>query len=514
MNVEINQGVLAGGEADGVHFFKGIPYAAPISGERRWLPPQPAETWSGVRDATRAGNICPQEAPPNKWLAGRAGRAFIETLWEDEIASDDCLNLNVWTPSLDPEAKLPVMYWIHGGSFVTGSGSLSIYDGSNLAKKEVVVVSINYRLGLMGAFVAPGMFDDEFCGSNRGFRDQVAGLQWVHENIRQFGGDPDNITIFGESAGGQSVATLVASPVANQLFKKAIAQSGTPEIGAPLSDHRIFAEDLTEALKIKPGDRDAFVQMSAQDTIDALKVARRLIAKASDERYGELKYNGNFSVYGDDFMPLSILDALEQGTADHIDFMIGTVREDGRLFPLVMPGPEILASWMCMPLFKGLIRPRNEHKKVFEAYKNVMEGASNSYIRGQIMTDSLFRRGSVRAAEVHAQSKPGHTFLYQFNWSSPLYNGAIGAMHGIDVPFANQNLEAFQPILGELEPLRSFADTVSDAWVGFAKTGVPSASRMPEWLPFDAQDRATMVFDTTIELQYDVDRAVREIWNG
>ncbi len=515
MTVNVTGGAVAGTQVDGIHTFKGIPYAAPITGENRWLPPQPPVAWDGVRDASKAGNICTQEPPPNKWLAGRAGRAFIETLWGDESTGDDCLNLNVWTSTLDPDAKLPVMFWIHGGAFTTGSGSLSIYDGRNLARKDVVVVSINYRLALMGSFVAPDMFDDDFCGANRGFRDQVAGLQWVQENIRQFGGDPDNVTIFGESAGGQSVAVLLASPLAQGLFKRAIAQSGTPELGAPMSDHQHYAADLLEALNIRPGDRDAISKLTGADTVKAIKVARKLMAKGTADRYGKLLQYGNIGcIYGDDFLPDSILDSLGKGVGSDVDLMIGTVREDGRLFPLVMPGPEVFGAWLCMKYFPGLMKPAYQPDVVFENYTKVMPDASKTYIRGQIMTDSMFRRGTVKAAETHSAVSPGRTYLYQFNWSSPVYNGAIGAMHSIDVPFANQNLEVFRPILGDIEPLREMADTISDAWVNFARDGKPLADGMPEWMPFNQQDRATMIFDNNIELQFDVDRAIREIWDG
>ena len=513
--VTVSRGVLAGSEADGIYAFKGIPYAAPVSGENRWLPPVEPEPWHGVRDAARFGNICTQEPPPNKWLAGKAGRLFIETLWETEAAGDDCLNLNVWTPSLDPDAKLPVMFWIHGGAFTTGSGSLPAYDGTNLAKKQVVVVSINYRLGLMGSFVAPGMFDDEFCGANRGFLDQAAALRWVQENIRGFGGDPDNVTVFGESAGGQSVAVLLASPATKGLFKRAVAQSGTPELGSPVSDHERFAVDLQKAMGIEPGDRAGLSRLSAKDTVDAMRAARKLLARGAADRYGALLANGNLGcTYGDDFMPLSILDSLQQGGGRDVDLMIGTVLEDGRLFPLVIPGPESLASWLCMRYFKRLMIPANEPDLVFERYRSAMPGASKPAIRGQVLTDCIFRRGTVRAAELHAGANPGHTYLYQFNWYSPVLGGAIGAMHAIEVPFVNRNLEAFAPLLGDLEPLRELADTVSDTWVNFAKHGKPSASNMPEWQPFDAAQRATMVFDTSVELRYDVDRALRDVWYG
>lgn len=509
--VKVSHGALAGSESGDIHSFKGIPYAAEISGEGRWLPPRQPEPWTGVRDATRFGNICTQEPPPNKWLAGRAGKVFMETLWQTEPDGDDCLNLNVWTPSLDAAAKLPVMFWIHGGAFTTGSGSLRIYDGTHLARKDVVVVSINYRLGLMGSFVAPGMFDDDFCGPNRGFHDQLAALRWVQENIRCFGGDPGNVTIFGESAGGQSIAVLLSSPATRGLFRRAIAQSGTPELGVLVSEHEHFAVDLLKEMGIEPGDRAAMGRLTAKDTVDGMKRARKLVASGTEERYGQLKTYGNIGcIYGDEFLPMSILDSLEKGVGGDVDLMIGTVAEDGRLFPLVMPGPEAFNAWLCMKYFKGLMKPPGEPELVFERYRRAMPRASKTAVRGQIMTDAMFRRGTVKAAERHT----GRTYLYQFDWSSPVLGGAVGAMHGLDVPFVNQNLEAFQPLLGDVDSLRAMADTISDAWVGFARSGSPSASGMPEWQPFDVDQRATMVFDATIELKYDVDRAIRDVWDG
>lgn len=510
--VTIAHGALRGSEADGVHSFKGIPFAAPISGENRWLPPKQPKPWSGVRDATRFGSVCPQEASPERWFTRAAGKKFMKVIDVPGTHGDDCLNLNVWTKTVDPDAKLPVMVWIHGGAFTTGAGSLPIYDGTNLAKKDVVVVSIHYRLAMMGSFVAPGMFDDDFCGPNRGFEDQLAGLRWVQDNIKTFGGDPDNVTIFGESAGGQSIAVLVASPASKGLFKRAIAQSGTPDFCAPVADHTDFAPDFLNAIGIKPGDRDALSAMTGEDTVKAMRIGRKLLArKDAAEKYGALVVHSNLGcVHGTEFMPVHILESLNQGVANDIDLMIGSVKEDGRLFPLMIPGPEAFGAWVCVKMFKHLIYPEMGQKQAFQLYKKAMPGASNTDVRNQMMTDCVFRGGTVRAAENHADQAPGKTYLYQFNWSSPV--PGIGAMHGTDIAFAHNNLDAFAGIMGDIEPLRDMADTISDVWVNFAKTGKPTG-KIPEWQPFDREGRATMVFDTKIELQHDVDRQIRDIWN-
>ncbi len=512
--VTIAQGVLAGREQDGIHNFKNIPYAAPIAGENRWLPPQAPESWTGTRDATRIGNACPQTSSAPIRLSGRAAQKFMRAIEMTGPQGDDCLNLNVWTPAPDPDAKLPVMVWIHGGAFVTGAGSMPLYDGTNLAKKNVVMVSINYRLGAMGSFTAPGQFDDEFCCPNRGFEDQLAALRWVQQNIKQFGGDPDNVTIFGESAGGQSIAVLVASPKSKGLFRRAIAQSGTPEFGTSIDHHKNYATDLLQAMDIKPGDRAALSALSAQDTLRMMAIGRKMLRlqKGAKDRYGDLATYGSLGcAHGTDLMPVPVLDALGQGAGKDIDLMIGTVKEDGRLFPLVIPGPEPVAARLCMRMMKGMMVPQDRPRQVFANYKRAMPGVSNTAIRGQILTDCLFRRGSVRAAEHHANHAPGRTYLYQFDWTSPV--PGIGAMHGLDMPFVMQNLETCAEILGDLDPLHALADTVSDAWVSFAKTGKPTAT-MPDWPAFDADKRATMIFDSQISLQHDVDRPIRDIWYG
>ncbi len=513
--VEVADGKLKGSESDGVHSFKGIPFAAAVAGVNRWLPPRPPRSWSGERDATRFGRTCVQQKPPNKWLTNRSGRRFIEFIHEDEPAGDDCLNLNVWTPTLDTGAKLPVMVWIHGGAFLSGSGSMTPYDGTRLAQKEVVVVSVNYRLGLMGFFSAPGLFGGDFCVPNRGFMDQVASLRWVQENISAFGGAADNVTIFGESAGGQSVAVLLASPASRGLFRRAIVQSGMPELGVPLSHYERFAGDLLNAMGIESGDRTALSKLSARQTIDAVRKANRLLAQGSGKQYGKIRVYGFYGgVYETEFLPHSVLESIGKGAAGDIDLMIGTMRQDGRLFSLVFPGPEGFSGWLCMRLFKGMLEPRNDIKGVMDRYQQVMPGASKNAVREQIITDSVFRRGSVRAAEAHAASNPGRTFLYQFNWASPLFNGGLGAMHALDIPFVMRNLEPFASILGDVEPLKALSEAVSDAWVTFARTGTPSSPDLPEWQPFDTAKRATMVFNTESEIQYDVDSAMRKLWKN
>lgn len=516
--VTVHEGTLIGREIAGIHSFKGIPYADTISGENRWLPPQPPKAWEGQRDATKFGNICPQLKFPTWWLS-RAGRLYLNFAMgidANELQGDDCLNLNVWTPSLDPQAKLPVMYWIHGGGFIFGSGSMSLYDGTKLAQKGVVVVTINYRLGFMGCFSAPHLFEGDFCAPNRGILDQIEGLRWVNENIERFGGDPGNITIFGNSAGGSSVSALMATPLSHGLFHRAILQSGAPDLGVPLSEYQLFAADFLKEIGIEKGDQASFAKFTAKDTIRLSKIANKLISHDSEKKYGhELRKMKVFTpnIFGTDSLPMSNIESVEKGQAKGIDLMIGSVLDEGRQFTLIAPGPPSLASWLSLHLYKAFLNPDDDLKQVMQRYKNNMPDLTNHTIREQILNDVIICRGTVRFAEAHSVSDPGRTFYYRFDWTSPAMNGRFGAVHGIEIPFITQNLDSASFLLGKIdESLRELSNTVSDAWVTFAKTGTPSAPNLPEWEAFNTEERACMVLNTQSEMRYDIEGSRKEIW--
>lgn len=514
--VTIEQGTLQGFEHDGVHGFKGIPYAAPISGENRWRPPQPPEHWSDVRDATQAGVVCQQpilKLPT--WLFGRAAGLLDPLINPAKTLpmGDDCLNLNVWTPAPDPEAKLPVMFWIHGGGSTQGSGSMPMYDGAALAKKGVVVVNINYRLGLAGFLSAPDYFDGDFGTPNRGFLDMIAALRWVQQNISQFGGDPDQVTIFGESAGGVAISVLLASPASKGLFHRAIMMSGVPECGASLSQHQALAGELFEKVGIKRGDAEALSRVPPEQLVEWCGTFDQL-GRRSPEKYGGLgrRLGSAPNALETEFQPVPILDAIASGQASHVDLMLGTTLNESRMFSFIMPGPVRLASRLFLKAIGSCTGPNMSAKDFIREYRRLMPEASRHLIREQVITDALFRRGTVRAAEAHAQTNPGRTFLYQFEWPSPAMNGAMGAMHGVELPLVFQTMGEHPELFGDLEAARGISEQMSDAWVNFAKNGTPSASGLPRWEAFESEKRASMVLNTRSEILYDTDREKVKIW--
>ena len=506
----VEQGMLQGVEREGVYTYKNIPYAASISGENRWRPPQPPARWTGVRDASEAGSICAQpDISVPAWLCGRAGAALTSKISLTGPFGDDCLNLNVWTPSPDPDAKLPVMFWIHGGGFMQGSGTIPLYDGAELAKKGVVVVTINYRLGLAGVLAAPDYFDGDFATPNRGFLDQVKALHWVKQNIRQFGGDPDKITIFGESAGGLGVSVLLASPATKGLFQRAILMSGAPESGASLADHQMLAADFLKKVGIKKGDAAALSQVFPQQLVKWYDIADK-IARGAGGQYGNLSkgLGGAPNALQTDFQPVPILDALANGQAKDIDLMLGTTKDEARFFSLILPGPVRLSSRLCLKWLGSFAGPNKSAKQLVKEYSMLMPEASRHLIREQVITDIVFRRGTVRAACAHARTNPGRTFLYQLEWPSP----ALDAFHGVELGMVFQTLEEFEELYGDIEDVRRFSSQVSDAWVNFAKYGTPSAPGLPVWEAFEEEKRASMVLNTRSEIQYSTDREKENVW--
>jgi carboxylesterase type B len=511
--VSIKQGQLEGSAAAGIHAFKGIPFAASTAGLNRWRPPQPAPGWEGVRPATRFGATCAQGGMPARALMGKAGRQYLDLILPDEPRGDDCLNLNVFTPSVDPDARLPVMYWIHGGALLYGSGSQAIYDGTPLARKGVVVVTVNYRLGLIGFLAGDSHFEGDVCAGNRGFMDQVAGLEWVQENIRAFGGDPSNVTIFGESAGGTSVAVLLASPRSEGLFQRAILQSGGDRQSQATEDHQNYAAAVLDALGVARGDADALARVPVESLLGNL--ANKVFRKSRDQ-LGEMGKTGSAitGTHGTDFMPHAVVDALANGSASDVDLMIGTNKDEGRLFSLILPGPRWLASRSFSRLTGSIIGDRAAQKEVLRRYRAALPGESGTRVHEQLTTDLTFRRGCTRIAEAHAQKRPGHTFMYEFHWESPVLNGAFGAVHALEIPFAFDNLERAPELVGSKEGAQPLADSMSDAWVSFARDGTPAARELPDWPAFDAGERATMVFDRECRLEKDPGAEIRAIWES
>jgi para-nitrobenzyl esterase len=491
--VETTTGSVQGREKDGILDFRGIPYAAPPVGELRFRPPQPAEPWAGVRDATQFGPMAPQNQGAMEALFNAPPQAMDE----------DCLTLNIWTPACD-DGKRPVMVWIHGGAFLFGTGATPWYHGDPFARDDVVLVTINYRLGAFGFLHVDGQ-------GNNGILDQVAALEWVRDNIAAFGGDPGNVTAFGESAGAMSVGTLLGLPAAKGLFVKAIPESGAAHAARTAEE----AEELADAFLVElgiekgPGAVDRLRDLPMQTLLEAQ-------AKLVEREMGAGGRGIPFAPVVDGVvLPEPPIDAIGKGQAAGVQVLIGTTREEWKLFTMMDPGIAKLDDDGAARRLTGMVRDSSGAPSVIAHYRTTRPDASASDLWSAVGTDVIFRIPAIRLAE--AQSALGNdVYMYRFDYRTPVFGGVLGACHALEIPFVFESLDAgAEMFVGPLnEQMRTLAQRMHTSWVTFARTGRPVAEGLPEWPRYTSDRRATMLFDFEPEVVEDPDGADREVWAG
>ncbi|PLR86431.1 carboxylesterase/lipase family protein [Bacillus sp. V33-4] len=491
--VKTRHGEVRGIVADGVFTFKGIPYAAPPFGPNRFLPPQSVEPWNGVRDAITYGPEAPQLRPDPQ---------AAELAPDPAVPGEDCLNLNIWSPELGT-AGLPVMMWIPGGMFEVGSGAS--YNGSHFARDGIVCVTINYRVGVDGfLYLGDG-------NANLGLLDQVAALEWVRDNIAAFGGDPGNVTIFGESAGAMSVGTLLSMPRADGLFRRAIAQSGAAHQVISAATAQRVGRYLAEKLGVE-ATREAITEVPINRLLAAqAELKANLLAHPDPERWGFEVVASTLPwqpVVDGKIIPARPIDRIVAGAGAGVDILVGTNTDEWRLF-LVASGAindvthEALAAAVAaygLPV-----------EATLAVYSAAHPGASPGDLLAAIQTDWWCRIPAIRLADAHAK-RTSATYMYEFAWRSPQLNGLLGACHALEIAFVFDTLDkGFKPMVGPLlgdNPPQQLADNMHAAWVEFATNGDCG------WPNYDLNRRATMRFDTT-SVVVDNPRAVeRELWEG
>lgn len=500
VQLETTLGVIAGIARDGVEIFRGIPYAKPLAGLGRIRAPEPVTGWGGVLDASQWAPAAPQEEIPLMGV-GATG--------------DNCLALNIWRPA-GGLAGLPVMVWIHGGGFVTGASHQALYEASTLvAENQVIVVSINYRLGILG-FGEWSAWPELEGVSNAGLRDQLLALQWVQEHIAAFGGDAGNVTLFGESAGGMSIACLLASPLARGLFHRAILQSGSPDHVVIRSEAqritRRFAESAGEVQACLEGDLAGIVK--AQRACFATTVERGQHAHPMPQFGMTL-----LPVIGDDVLPLHPLTAIQAGASADIPVLLGTTLDEWTLFylaPQAMGRGQARAEPDAERLAHEFERTLpGQGAAMLAHYQALMPGAANSAVFCAYETDRMFRIPTVRLAEARFAA-PAPTFHYLFDWPCA-WNPRLGSCHVMEIPFVFgiTDKPTGQFFTGGGEGAARLSAAVRAAWTTFARHGEPGNNPdWPQWPAYTEAERATLLIAAESQRQDDPEQERRLLWKG
>jgi para-nitrobenzyl esterase len=472
-----------------IHAFRGVPYGASTAGARRFLPPLPPQPWTGVRDAFELGFRSPlvDSVLVPEWRA----------LNRREPMGEDCLNLNVWTPSVNDKAnaKRPVMVWLHGGGYASGSPGMIAYDGVNLARKhDVVVVGITHRLNAFGFMYLAEIGGEQFADArNVGMRDIIAGLAWIRDNVASFGGDPNNVTIFGQSGGAGKVSTLLGMPAAQGLFHKAIAQSGSAVTSMPASAATQNAEAFMARLGLKRDQAEDLQKLPMEQVLDALQ-------PRAGAAGGRGPAGGGFAaspVIDGRTLPRDVFNPTATTLSANVPLLIGSTETEVTWnvnTDYTVPADDVALR----ERIKRTLRSADDAQidKLIAIYRKDRPKASHLDLALIVETDaSQFRRGTTTEAERKAALSQAPVYMYRFQWYSPVSGGRLRAMHCMDIPFVFENVDLCKTVVGDGADRDALADKMSSAWVAFARSGNPNHKRLPRWEPFTADARATMIFN-------------------
>jgi para-nitrobenzyl esterase len=502
--VQTTAGKVRGFTRNGIQTFKGIPYGAAPTGVARFLPPSPRMPWSGVRSTMQYGYVCPQ-VPRDAWQYDEI--AFLYD-WDDGQSGEDCLLLNIWTPAVNDGGKRPVMVWLHGGGYVAGSGQeLKSYEGENLSRRgDVVVLSLNHRLGVLGFLDLSQIGDSRFARSgNAGMLDIVLALQWVRDNIANFGGDPGNVTVFGQSGGGGKVSTLMAMPTAQGLFHRAVVQSGSILKQAPRARAAKLTAAVLEELGLAPLDLDQLQTMPVERIVAAGTAASKRLEPPPTSGRRPPAPNWQPLVDGD-VLPTDPFDPAAPAISAQIPMLIGTVMNEN--------SPSMSdASLESMDNAELTRRAQKLFGQDADKVLQVARGAHPQAKPVEILSLISAPRpnNSVIQARRKAALNAAPAYLYLFAWDTPVLDGRPRAFHCSELSFVFDNTDRCASMTGGGPEPRQLAAKVSDAWINFARGGNPNHAGLPAWPPFTDENGATMVFDRQCDLAGYPDRELKEL---
>ena len=494
--VQTTAGKVRGFVKNGVFTYKGIPYGDTTAGANRFMPPQPVKPWTDVKSTVAWGPVSPHPV--------RAGWPNLEEQfiygWDDGYEGEDMLRLNVWSPGVNDGARRPVLVWIHGGGFSSGSSQELWYDGENLARKHgVVLVSMNHRLNVFG-YLDLSQYGEKYASSgNAGMLDLVQALEWVRDNVAGFGGDPGNVTIFGQSGGGSKVSTLMAMPAARGLFHRAAIMSGSGlRQGEPALQQRLAAAVLEE-LGIGRDQLDRLQTLPWQQIRNAGVAAPQRLSRAG------VTGAGWRPVVDGRILPQHPFDPAAPAISANVPLMVGTTFSESN-HGINRPGFHL----MTLDELRTELRPRfaSRTDEVIAAYQRVLPGGKPFEIRALILTP---RTTAITQVERKAAQNAAPVYNYWFGWKMPVLDQRPLSFHCADLIFWFDNVDDGAQPTGGGEDARELADRMSGALVAFAKTGNPSHAGLPAWPPFTMQNRATMVFDEKVEVKSDPDREARAL---